>query len=177
MKKYIIVALCLAAVWGCSDDKVTTPDIVDKDTVDARFVTINGIIETDIVGNTNDTLGTYSIDDALCSNSEEYRIVAKPNISKVQTVINFNVLQPQEVEITLETALLSKSLKDSLISRGLGTYDDFTTFKLDSLFKEILEAGEHSLTIDLTDKPAGAYLVRVLREKNNDSCIPIIVTK
>lgn len=29
MKQIVIIALILATVWGCSDDKVTTPDPVD----------------------------------------------------------------------------------------------------------------------------------------------------
>lgn len=177
MKKYIIVALFLVVVWGCDEDTPIAPDNVKKDTIDTRFEMMNGIVVTDIEGSTSDTIGNYILDDALCSNSDEYLITASPNLSKTSTDIRFNVLSVQEVEVTLETILMSQELIDSLESKGYGTYENPEVYSKQTVYKSVLVEGQHILEVDLSDKAAGAYLVRVMREGDHPGCIPIIVTK
>ena len=107
MKQIVIIALILATVWGCSDDKVTTPDPVDKDTVGKTLVTIEGMlnfIETTII---LDTLGDASKLDKLCRMDDKYDIVAKPTISfggKLLYMTFDTSLVATEVIISIETA-------------------------------------------------------------------------
>ncbi|PKL81329.1 MAG: hypothetical protein CVV25_00910 [Ignavibacteriae bacterium HGW-Ignavibacteriae-4] len=177
MKKYIIVALILAAVWGCSDDKITTPDLEDKDTVGKTFVTIEGLenyIETTII---LDTLGDASKLDKLCRMGDKFDIVAKPTISYGGKLLymTFDTSQvATEVFISIETAKVSSEIRDSVIAR-FGYFPEHKEFKNVEWFRDTLDNSSLAgYSLDAFTAPPGAYIIRVKRTGISDRCVPFI---
>ncbi len=177
MKKYIIVALCLVAVWGCSDDKVTTPDIVDKDTVGKTFIRIEGMlnfIETTII---LDTLGDASKLDKLCRMDDEYDIVVSPTVSygKGWLYVPFDALEvTREVIINIETAKLSPELRDSVLDR-FGYFPEHKEFKNVEWHRDTVDNSPWGgYNLEFFSGNPGAYIVRVKRTGLDDRCVPFI---
>ncbi len=177
MKQIVIIALILATVWGCSDDKVTTPDPVDKDTVEKTFVTIEGMINFVKIEEILDTLGDPSKLDKLCRMDDEYDVVVSPSISTGEELLfvpyDINV-ESTEVIISIETAKVSPELRDSIIAR-YGFFIEHEEFISEEKYKDTISGGPWSIFQlgNFNPKP-GAYIVRVERTGISDRCVPFI---
>lgn len=177
MKQIVIIALILATVWGCSDDKVTTPDPVDKDTVDARFETIEAIINYVDYHDLLDTLGDKSKLDSICPILDEYDLHVYPTITKERKRIQVFTSKrevPTELIINVETVLLSRELRDIVIAR-YGYFPEHQEFKNVEHSRVTIDAmGWSDLGILKNQYSPGAYIVRVKRTGEADRCVPFI---
>jgi len=177
MKKIIIVALCLAAVWGCSDDKVTTPDIVDKDTVEKTFVTLEAIINTVGYNDILDTLGDASKLDKLCNMGDKNDIQLYPTIANDFRSIQIYTdgrEEPVELIVSLETAKVSSELRDIVLDR-YGFFREHEEFAIIEHYRDTIYAkGWAVIGLPKKGYPPGTYIVRVKRTGVSDRCSAFI---
>lgn len=80
MKKYIIVVLCLAAVWGCGCSE--------------EIPLIEGMVIIDKEGKLGDTLGLSNKIEAPCEGVMDYDIIGYPNILFKGDKVTFNLFNP-----------------------------------------------------------------------------------
>jgi len=177
MKQIVIIALILATVWGCSDDKVTTPDPVDKDTVGKTFVTIEGMINFVKIEEILDTLGDASKLDKLCRMDDEYDIVVAPSISSGAKLLyipyDINV-ESTEVIISIETAKVSPELRDSIIAR-YGFFKEHEEFESSVRLIDTIDGNPWSIQqLGTFGYEPGAFILRVKRTGISDRCVPFI---
>lgn len=170
MKKIIIVALCLATVWGCSDDKVTTP-------VSNEFPLIESIIILATEGGLNDTVGNIAKYGELCNLNDEDDIIAPWNFKANQFEIEFRVKTQQEVRIVLETAEGSQELKDSIYARYESKVLNHEKYWSSTIKTVELEQGQHIIKMKTDEYNKGFYLIKVIRKDVGERCFPIIVEK
>ncbi len=170
MKKYIIAVLWLVAVWGCSDDKVTTP-------VGNEFPLIESIIILATQGGLNDTVGNIAKYGELCNKDDDDDIIAPWNFKANQFEIEFRVKTQQEVRIVLETAEGSQELKDSILVRYNSKVLNHEKYWSSTIKTVVLEQGQHTIIMKTEEYNKGFYLIKVIREDVGERCFPIIVEK
>jgi len=185
MKKYIILALCLAAVCGCSDDKVTTPDIVDKDTVEKTFKIIEGMLNFNANGIRLETIGDASLIDSICVKNDKYDIRVLPTISYGKkrepngyTYLNIDIdnkKQNIELVVNIETAKLLPILRESVIEK-YGYFSEHKEFKDIEFVRDTFDFFSAAIyTISNEDFEPGVYIVRVKRTGLTDRCTAFIL--
>ncbi|TNE34380.1 hypothetical protein EP342_02905, partial [bacterium] len=105
MKKIIIVAICIVAVWGCSDDKVTKPK--DKD----NSPLVGGISFYDRYLNL-DTLGDISENETVCEFNENHNRLLRYDILQGAFEIIIPDYETKDMGFELETAEPTALLKE-----------------------------------------------------------------
>lgn len=177
MKQIVIIALILATVWGCSDDKVTTPDPVVKDTLEKTFVTIEGMINFVKIEEILDTLGDPSKLDKLCRMDDEYDVVVSPTVSygDGSLYVPFDAIEvTRELIINIETAKVSSEIRDSVIAR-YGYFPEHKEFKNVEWFRDTIDNSSWGgFNMEFFNGSPGAYIVRVKRTGIDDRCVPFI---
>lgn len=176
MKKIIIVALMLATVWGCKDNNPSVTWDQSKDTVDARIITIEGmVIDNDGYGNL-DILGDSNKVDEFCAETDLDFLDIDHYIINGLFDVSFTVWKDQDVEIRLETINTSQQIKDEVLSRYNRVYPDHYIYSDTILSNSYLTYGSYSYSINANDIPLGAYLLKVIRKGGDNLCKPVIIT-
>lgn len=168
MKKIIIIALCLAAVWGCSDDKGTNND-------DDKFPLIEGMEIVNLLSNKKDTIGNTKKVNIHCQKNEDYEIIVSWHPIIKSNSVHYKVKAGDYVKIKLETARASQELKDSLLSRYQISNTDHNNYSDELIFEGFISASGRIEGLYNIFYEKGIYLVKVLHEGVVYSCTPVIV--
>jgi hypothetical protein len=169
MIRFIIVALMLATVWGCSDDR--TGHLVKNDfpIIEGMELSSRGGFLIGKVGDTNKL-------DMNCPGTEK-GFGAFPNCADDEFILSCNVKNAGKVLIYIETANTTQEFKDSLEQKYKVSLVDHKEYYTQILLSEFREQDFHSIKYNVSDFDAGAYIILVERAGVEDVCIPFIVVQ
>ncbi|MER3329266.1 MAG: hypothetical protein RIF34_06775 [Candidatus Kapaibacterium sp.] len=168
MIRIIIIALLLATLWGCSDDKGSN---LDED----KFPLIEGMEIVNLLSNKKDTIGNTKKVNIHCHKNEDYEIIVSWHPIIKSNSVHYKVKAGDYVKIKLETARASQELKDSLLSRYQISNTDHINYSDELIFEEFISASGRIEGLYNIFNEKGIYLVKVLHEGAVYSCAPVIV--
>jgi len=170
MKKYILVALCLVAFWGCSDDKMNNPN--EKN----YFPLVGGVSFYDRDFEL-DTLGKFIENESICKFNENHNRLLRYEILQGTFEIIFPEYESQDMGFELETAEPTALLQEDFKNYFGDTFPKHKKYDKYYYNWDELPIRQGYFIIDTSDLSEGLYILKSFKEGIQVSCKSAIYSK